>query len=141
MNRDNTHNVLGQSNNFYEEKRNKSVASDRFFVLTTCLTVPQYCVCPRRTRLYINYFGKVYGQNALDFHFWNASDVSTVQLYSVSFRECILEFISRHCQWRFYDIVEKQTLKLYVGPASKYCIAMRAKGKKKEGTRLFLVAY
>ena len=42
-------------------------------------------LCPRRTRLYINYLGKVYGKNALDFHFWNPDHVtfltSAAQLY------------------------------------------------------------
>ena len=41
-------------------------------------------LCPRHTRLYINYLGKVYGKNALDFHFWKPSDVTTAQLYKQS---------------------------------------------------------
>ena len=35
-------------------------------------------LCPRRTRLYINYLGKVYGKNELDFHFWNPDHVTAV---------------------------------------------------------------
>ena len=42
-------------------------------------------LCPRRTRLYINYLGKVYGKNALDFHFWKPSDVTTAQLYRLGY--------------------------------------------------------
>ena len=49
--------------------------------------------CPRRTRLYINYLGKVYGKNALDFHFWNASDATTAQVYCKAFLVMSLTYI------------------------------------------------
>ena len=42
-------------------------------------------LCPGCTRLYINYLGKVFGKNALDFHFWNPDHVTddvTAQLYT-----------------------------------------------------------
>ena len=35
-------------------------------------------LCPRRTRLYINYLGKVYGKNELDFNFWNPDHVTAM---------------------------------------------------------------
>ena len=47
-------------------------------------------LCPGRTRLYINYLGKVYRKNALDFHLWNPcrsrdiSDVSAQVYCSIS---------------------------------------------------------
>ena len=33
-------------------------------------------LCPWHTRLYINNLGKVYGKNALDFHFWKPDHVT-----------------------------------------------------------------
>ena len=38
--------------------------------------------CPRRTRLYINYLGKVYEENEWRKHFRNVSCDVTAQLYS-----------------------------------------------------------
>ena len=72
------------------------------FLHKNYLTVPKDCVCchmirhdpswlcPRRTRLYINYLGKVYGKNALDFHFWNPDHVSFLTSVLSSIQELTL---------------------------------------------------
>ena len=43
-------------------------------------------LCPRRTRLYINYLGKVYEENECGKHFWNPAmtnhDVTQLPLLS-----------------------------------------------------------
>ena len=85
VNHDNTH-VLGQSI-FMKKNETKVLHPTVFFYLLlfwsfhniVCVVMIHHdaaWLCPGRTRLYINYLGKVYGKNALDFHFWNPDHVT-----------------------------------------------------------------